>query len=218
MTFSILARDPDSGAMGCAAATGNLAVGAWVLRASPDAGLVATQGFSVSSLWGDQAITALAAAESAPNIVERLVQQDAGAEYRQLMVLDLSGTGGGWTGNSNTDFKAHLIDDNVVVGGNWLCGEQVLHDLRDSFLQTEGGMAERLLQALRAAAANGSDSRGLQSAAIKVVSASRPTLDLRIDYSDTPVDDLAALNQKACKPEYREFLERLPTLDNPEQY
>ena len=102
MTFSILARDPESGEMGYAAATGNLAVGAWVLRANPAAGLVATQGYSVSSLWGDEGLNALAAGESAPDIVTRLVQGDAGADYRQLLVLDMMGTGGAWTGSANT--------------------------------------------------------------------------------------------------------------------
>ena len=218
MTFSILARDPTSGEMGCAAATGNLAVGAWVLRASPGAGLVATQGFSVSSLWGDQALFALVAGETAPDIVKRLVRQDTGADYRQLLVLDACGASSGWTGSANTDFKAHIVDENIAVGGNWLCGEYVLHDLKNSFVLADGCMADRLLHALQKTTANASDTRGIQSAAIKVVSPSRPTLDLRIDFSDSPIDDLTALYRRTCRPEYTEFLSRLPTLDNPQQY
>ena len=64
MTFSVLALDRATGAVGGAAATGNLAVGAWVLRAAARAGAVATQGFSVSSLWGDEGLASLARARA----------------------------------------------------------------------------------------------------------------------------------------------------------
>ena len=46
MTFSILARDPDSGLIGGAAATGSLCVGGWVLRGRAGVGLSASQGAS----------------------------------------------------------------------------------------------------------------------------------------------------------------------------
>ena len=51
MTFSVLALDRATGAIGGAAATGNLAVGAWVLHAAAGVGAVATQGLSVSTPW-----------------------------------------------------------------------------------------------------------------------------------------------------------------------
>ena len=43
MTFSILAQDPETGAIGGAAATGSLCVGGWVLRGDLDAGMSAKQ-------------------------------------------------------------------------------------------------------------------------------------------------------------------------------
>ena len=64
MTFSVLALDRATGAIGGAAATGNLAVGAWVLHAAAGVGAVATQGLSVSSPWGDEGLARLGRGES----------------------------------------------------------------------------------------------------------------------------------------------------------
>lgn len=218
MTFSILARDPDSGEMGCAAATGNLCVGAWVLRARAGAGCLATQGYSVSSFWGDDALTALQAGEGADSILDRLVGIDSGADYRQLMILDNRGGTSGWTGEANIEVRGHWLNENIAVGGNWLRNEQSIGLLRDTFIGAEGTLAERLLAALKAGADAGSDSRGTQSAAIQVVSPSRPAMDLRIDFSEHPVEDLIELFQRANAPEYTDFLSRVPSLENPFQH
>ena len=45
MTFSIIARNPKTGEIGGATATGNLCVGGWVLRGNVEKGVTATQGF-----------------------------------------------------------------------------------------------------------------------------------------------------------------------------
>ena len=50
MTFSILARNPKTGEIGGAAATGNLCVGGWVLRGDIKKGVTASQGFYPSTL------------------------------------------------------------------------------------------------------------------------------------------------------------------------
>ena len=218
MTFSILARDPSRNEMGCAAATGNLAVGGWVLRAEPGAGLVATQGVAVSSLWGDAALRMLLAGDPAQSIVDKLVRQDAGADYRQLLVLDASGATAAWTGGGNHDVKRHVLEDNLVVGGNWLANDRVLPALKSSFLESTGSMAERLLMALEFATQMGSDSRGTESAALRVVSPHLPLLDLRIDSSTSPVKDLISLYHKTLAPEYGDFLSRLPTREDPYKY
>jgi len=98
MTFAILALDERTGQIGCAAATGNLAVGAWVLRSAPKAGAVATLGYSVSSLWGDEALSRLKDGEPADEIVSSLTGEDAGRDHRQLAVLDKDGRSAAWTG------------------------------------------------------------------------------------------------------------------------
>lgn len=215
MTYSILAFDPQTDSLGCAAATGNLAVGAWVLRAEANVGVVATQGRSVSSLWGDQAMHQLANGRDAARILDDLVGADSGAHHRQLTIIDRHGNASGWTGTENVDFKAHWIEDGLVVAGNWLANESVLSALLAGYRNREGPMPDRLLAALQHASNSGGDLRGTQSAALKVVSPSAPPIDLRVDFSDSPVGSLVSLYERTQDNSYRQFLERLPTVNSP---
>ncbi|QPC43805.1 DUF1028 domain-containing protein [Kaustia mangrovi] len=52
MTYSILARDPGTGAIGGAVATGTPSAGGFVLHMAAGIGAIATQGFSTNTLYG----------------------------------------------------------------------------------------------------------------------------------------------------------------------
>lgn len=219
MTLSILARDSRAGAFGGAAATGNLAVGGWVLRATADAGAVATQGTSVSSIWGDEAIVRLRDRQAPSSIVEDLTDGDPGREHRQLAVLGPEGAGAAWTGTENRDAKGQLIGEGYVITGNWLASTEVLAAMEQAFTATAAdpqvAFADRLLSALAAGITAGGDARGTFSAALLVVSPAAPPLDLRVDYDSMPLDTLRALYQRATTPPYTEWIGRVPTLEDP---
>jgi uncharacterized Ntn-hydrolase superfamily protein len=217
MTFSILARDPATGLMGGAAATGSLCVGGWVLRGRADAGLSASQGASPSTLWGEAAITALAEGESATDAVTRITGADRGRDVRQLSALGLSGPGAAFSGSANGPEIADMLFDGGVAAGNLLSSVDVIPALVDSFLGASGDLPHRLLEGLIAAQAAGSDSRGLFSAALLVVGRDRAPLTLRIDYSEDPLTDLADLLERATSGEYQFWAHQVPTLDNPER-
>jgi uncharacterized Ntn-hydrolase superfamily protein len=214
MTFSVLALDHGTGAIGAAAATGNLAVGAWVLRAAAGVGAVATQGEKVSVLWGDEAHARLMAGEDPETIVGAMVSADPGREARQIAVLDARGRGAAFTGADNRDRKGHAVSDGLVVSGNCLGSEDVLAAM-EAALDADGDIATRLLHALDAAARAGGDVRGLQSAALRVVAPDRPPLDLRVDHADAPIDALGRLLGLASRPDYRAWTAALPTLVDP---
>lgn len=220
MTFSILALDPETGAIGGAAATGNLAVGGWVLRAAARAGAVATQGFAVSPLWGDEALARLAKGETADAIVDALVKADPGRDHRQLSVLDAKGGTAAWTGSANMQNNYHLLGQGRVVAGNWLSNPDVLKNVDAGFEAArhagEAGFGQRLLDGLQAGFEAGSDARGTFSAAIRIVRADRPPLDLRVDYDEGgPIARLRALYDKATSPPYSEWALEVPTLEDP---
>ncbi|MDB2417540.1 DUF1028 domain-containing protein [Paracoccaceae bacterium] len=80
---------------------------------------------------------------------------------------------------------------------------------------SHGPLESRLLTALKYAADAGGDTRGLQSAAILLVSDEAPPVDLRVDYSDTPLTDLAQLIQRAKGEKYSLWRSKLPTRQNP---
>lgn len=225
MTLSVLAFDRPSGAIGCAAATGNLAVGAWVLRAAARVGAVATQGTSVSSLWGDEALARLAAGEAAEEVVTWLTQADPGRDHRQLAVLDAAGQAAAWTGAANEDAKGHIIDRDCVFAGNWLSGPAVLEAMAVAFAKGRangsgedplpGAFGRRLLATLEAGAGAGSDARGTFSAAIRIVRPDSSPLDLRVDYDEDPLRRLGRLYEMATQPPYSDWAEKVPTLEDP---
>ncbi|MFZ5963264.1 DUF1028 domain-containing protein [Thalassococcus sp. BH17M4-6] len=217
MTISILAYDEKSGAYGGAATTGSLCVGGWVLRGDPESGLSASQGSLPSTMWGQDVLTRMRAGETAEAAVGHVVQADAGRDERQLAALDPAGGTGAFTGANSIQTAGARFAPGVVVTGNLLASDAVLDACLDGFLTGTGGLDLQLLNALERASKAGGDSRGLLSAALLVVGKDRPPLSLRIDHSDTPLDALRALYQRATTGLYAEWVRHVPTLADPER-
>ncbi|MDT8326003.1 MAG: DUF1028 domain-containing protein [Roseovarius sp.] len=217
MTFSILAQDSSSGAFAGAAATGSLCVGGWVLRGDSRAGLSASQGAAPSTMWGEDALDLMRNGLSAEDTVTSLTTADRGRDRRQLAVLDRAGNTACHTGDSNTDWKGALIAPGLVVSGNLLAGAHVLEALRDTFLGATGHVAQRLIAALSAAETAGGDTRGLQSAALLVVSDDAPPLSLRVDWAEHPIPALDELYSRSQSGDYAAWLPTVPTRNNPER-
>lgn len=218
MTLSILARDPETGLLGGAAMTGNLCVGAWVLRGDSRTGIAATQGEQPSTLWADEAFEALRADQEAQHVVDTVVGADRGRDCRQMGLVCRSGTAGAFTGRANRDWKGALVERDLVVSGNILRGPEVLEAARSAYLGATGLMVDRLLAGLRAGLAGGGDSRGHLSAALLIVCDTEAPLDLRIDWSQTPLEDLSALLARARAPGYARWVAGLPVRSDPERH
>ncbi|WP_102225996.1 DUF1028 domain-containing protein [Acidimangrovimonas sediminis] len=218
MTFSILARDGETGALGGAAATGSLCVGGWVLRGDIRAGMSASQGAAPSTMWGEDVLAGMRLGRSAGEVVADVTGADTGREWRQLSALDQIGRTGVFSGQSNTPVIAAHEFDGGVVAGNMLANDSVPRAAAEGYLSASGSFAERLLAGLMAGRAAGSDSRGLLSAALLVVRRDAAPLTLRIDYHpEDPLDALAALLKRATSGEYAAWAAQVPTLDSPER-
>lgn len=216
MTFTIIGRDPGSGAIGVATATGSIAVGAQVPHCRFGVGAVATQGYSTNVLFARRGLPRLAQGESAPQVLRALVAEDPGRDFRQLAVMDRSGGTAGWTGDGNSEVKGVREGDNWIVAGNILTGTAVLDAMARVYAaESAKPLAERLLEALAAGEAAGGDSRGTCSAALLVDSGQGAALNLRVDYDPHPITGLQALYERSKDPVYREFLERLPDEQDP---
>ncbi|MGG7645015.1 DUF1028 domain-containing protein [Rhodovulum sp. YNF3179] len=217
MTFSLLALDRETGTLGGAAATGSLCVGGWVLRGDIRAGLSASQGAAPSTFWGEDVLSEMARGVDAPDAVAHVTGRDHGRAHRQLTALDLRGHTGAFTGAANAAAMGSRALDAGVVAGNLLTSEAVLDAVGDTFGAVAGPMAERLLAALEAGAAAGSDSRGLQSAALLVLSPDTPPLTLRVDWAESPLAALRALYEKSRETPYADWLGSVPVLNDPER-
>ncbi len=193
MTWSIVARDPASGAFGVAVTTKFFAVGALCPHASGGIGALATQAL-VNPTWGPRGLALLRAGASAADTLQSLVASDAGRETRQLHLIDNQGRGAQFTGTDCIGWCGHLAGDNFSVAGNMLAGEAVINATAASFAASSKPLAERLLDALDAGQAEGGDKRGKQSAALLVYgSEDYPELSLRVDDHAEPLAELRRL-------------------------
>ncbi|WP_282607806.1 DUF1028 domain-containing protein [Pelagibius sp. Alg239-R121] len=218
MTFSILARDPGTGAVGGAAATGSLCVGGWVLRGDLSAGLSASQGASPSTFWGEDVLSVMRAGSDAQSAVEQVTSGDSGREHRQLAALDLQGDAGAFTGTMNQDVKGSVVFKQGIAAGNMLSNQDVLQAMVSCFTASGGSFEQRLLASLEAARDAGGDFRGLLSAALLILHPDRPALTLRIDHhSDNPVAALRQLYDRATSGAYADWARQVPVLNDKER-
>jgi uncharacterized Ntn-hydrolase superfamily protein len=218
VTMSILVRDPETGLLGGAAMTGNLCVGAWVLWGDSRTGIAATQGEKPSTIWADQAFELLRTDQDAQHVVDQVTSGDYGRAWRQMSLICRSGTTGVFTGEENNDWKGAIVEEDLIVAGNTLSGREVVDAAREAFLKAEGLVVDRLLIGLRAAEKAGGDSRGIMSASLLVISDDEPPLDLRIDWSDRPLDMMSALIERAREPDYARWVSGLPVRTDPERH
>lgn len=211
MTFSIVARDPKTGAFGVATATGGPAVGSLVPHARAGLGAIATQGYT-NPFYAFDGLAALESGADAQAVVTALVQADDGRNGRQLIVVDRAGNTAGWSGADLTQPASAIMENNVALAGNFLAGDGVLRAMLERFTQAPGpGLEDRLLAAMYAGEDAGGDARGTRSAALKVYTDQLyPAIDMRIDFSTTPIADLAALLGEVRAPSYANFFAGLP--------
>lgn len=211
MTYSLLARDPETGALGGASATGNLCVGAWVLRGRVGVGVSASQGHYPSTLWGENVLEAFAKGATPEHALKSTVSVDEGRSARQLLGLDQQGRGGTFTGSENLPVVKDHVQPDLCAGGNMLTCEDVITSAVEGYLSFDGSFLRRLLAGLTSGAKNGGDARGLMSAAILIVAKDHPPIDLRVDYAPDPLRSLSDLVDRVEQREYAEWMQALPT-------
>ena len=210
MTFSIVACDPDTGALGIATATAGPMVGALVPHGRSGVGAAATQAMTNPYLAMDT--LALLADHPAAAALRAALARDSQAGQRQIVVVDSTGAVDGWTGAQCLPYAGHLTGSGVAVAGNTLAGPAVLDDMLATYHRVRpDGFAPRLLRALQAGAAAGGDSRGIGSAALLVYTTQAyPDLDLRVDAADDPMAALEQLFVLATSGSYAEFFAKAP--------
>ncbi len=196
MTWSIVARDPGSGAFGVAIATRFFAVGALCPHADGGVGALASQAL-MNPTYGPRGLRLLREGVPAADVVRLLTESDPGRDARQLHVQDAVGGVAAHTGDPCIGWCGHAVHTEFSVAGNMLAGEAVLAETARAYTAgTALPFAQRLIAALQAGEAAGGDKRGKQSAALKIVTTEEyPALDLRVDDHADPLAELARLEQ-----------------------
>lgn len=198
-TYSIVARDPATGEMGVAVQSHWFSVGTSVTWGEAGVGVVATQSF-VNFSFGPNGLKLMKEGMSAPDVMDKMIAEDEGRDFRQLAVLDVNGNVKSYTGAKCVQAAGNIIGDNFSVQANMMLNDKVWPAMAEAFKTTEGPLAERMVAALEAAQNVGGDIRGKQSAAILVVRGEATgnlwedrLVDLRIEDHPEPVKEIKRL-------------------------
>ncbi len=205
MTYSIVARDNQTGEVGVATQSQAFAVGNSVPFALPGFGVIATQSMA-EPMYGQVGLDLLRGGFTAHESLTALSSVDPHPDRRQVAILDVDGELAVYTGSGCVEVAGHLEGENCVGLANMASSPAVWESMVARFENTGGALATRLMSALQAAEDEGGDFRGSRSAAIVVVRATttgRPWRDtvvnLRVDDSPDPVAELDQLMVKLAR-------------------
>ncbi len=213
MTFSIIARDLETGQVGIGVASKFFAVGAMVPYVRGQSA-IATQSY-VNPMWGVEGIERLQNGEPGQDVLDDFIMHDTGQAKRQAHLLDMRGNFFAFTGTECHDWCGHRISPDASFAGNLLAGPRVLEAMETIFIASHGlTFAERMLAALIAGEEAGGDKRGRQSAALLIHSQEDyPFLSIRADDHGDPLGELGRL-LRVAKETYLPVMKNLGTRNN----
>ena len=197
-TYSIVAYDSATGEFGAAVQSHYFKV-ADVIWLKAGIGAVATQSL-VDFAYGPLGLDMMENGKSAKDALAGLLASDSNFQVRQVAMIDRNGTVATHTGTKCIPEAGYHIGKFYSVQANLMRNNTVWGAMAKAFEETKGDLAERMMTALEAAQKEGGDIRGMQSAAIAVVTG-KPTgmiwrdrlIDLRVDDSPQPLVELRRL-------------------------
>lgn len=191
MTYSVLARDPASGALGVAVQSHWFSVGSVVTHGRAGVGAVATQSVPDPS-HGPRILDLLAGGAAPDAALDAVLNGDEGAAMRQSAVIDARGRVAVHTGQGCIADAGHTIGDGWSCQANMMASAEVWPAMAEAFVAgAELPLAERMVATLDAAEAAGGDVRGRQSAALLVVGPG--AFELRVEDHADPLGELRRL-------------------------
>lgn len=198
-TFSIVARDPQTGELGAAVQSHYFSVGPVVPWVEAGVGAVCTQSLVLVD-YGPNGLDLMRSGMSARQALDSLLRADAHNEGRQVAMVDAKGGVAAYTGRACIPDAGHHSGAQYSVQANLMANDRIWSAMAKAYESAPGDLAERLLAALDAAQQAGGDIRGRQSAAIVVVkarSSGKPwadrLFDLRVEDSPEPLQELRRL-------------------------
>jgi len=196
MTYTILGRCERTGRLGIGIATFSITVGRYCHGVRAMTGVTVSQAFA-NETNNQLALRLLAQGFTAGSVLSHLKSNDPDFEYRQIGVIDRSGTAAAYTGPGTRGWSGHLAADNYVACGNGLVGPGVVEAIATGFkAKPDADLEERLLMGIEA----GRDAGGQGTAALHKPERSSALLvysryayadiDLRVDLHATAVEEL----------------------------
>ena len=208
MTFSIIARCKKTGQIGGAVSSSSPAVASRCLHGRAGVGMVMSQNIT-DPILGKKILDALEQGDTPQEAVQRVVDKEDFIQYRQLVAMNNKDKGAVFSGEHTLGVHANFIGEDVVSAGNLLDNTSVPQSIAEAFDKADGSLAERILTAMKAGLAAGGEAGPVHSVGLMVMDKNIewPIVDLRLDWSDNPIDDLETAWQ-VYEPQMNDYITR----------
>lgn len=194
-TFSVAGRCSETNQVGAIVTTSAPAVGARVVKCKSGTGVVLSQNMTDPRL-ADVGISILDKGFDAHSAVQAMKAVTPYPDYRQLAVVDISGKSAVFTGKKAFGpYNGEFCAENVAAIGNFLGKPGIPEAMGKQFIADEKlPLTERLLSAIEVGFEMGGEIGPEHSMALVVYTDNAfPLTDLRVDYSEDPLEDMKSL-------------------------
>jgi uncharacterized Ntn-hydrolase superfamily protein len=208
VTFSLAGRCERTGAVGAVIASASMAVAARCVAVRAGVGAVCSQSTTDPRLR-EALLDAMAGGLAAGDAVAAVTALAEDIGYRQLAVVDTAGGSAAYTGELALGEAAGVRGPDAVAAGNLLADRNVPAAMLAAFTErASDSLGDRLIAALAAGLAAGGETSPVRSAGLVIAeSAPWPVTDLRVDWHDDPVGELAGLWQR-WRPQADAYVQR----------
>lgn len=217
MTMSIAARCPLTGMVGVAVASSSIAVASRCANVRAGVGAALSQNVTDPSL-GRRALDLMQSGKNPQDVLRLLASAHPFMAWRQLVLLPSIGAPVVFSGDRTLPVFGESLSRDCAAAGNLLANPAVPSEMARAFEESQGHLADRLLEALRAGLAAGGEAGPLHAAGVQVADkVSWPVVDLRVDWSDHPIAQLCSL-WELYRPQLDDYVQRAQSPDRAPAY
>ena len=208
MTFSLAGRCERTGAVGAVVASASMAVAARCVAVRAGIGAVCSQSTTDPRLR-EALLSAMADGAAASDALAAVVGRAPDAAYRQLVVVDAGGGSAAYSGELALGEATDVRAAGAAAAGNLLADPGVPAAMLAAFTAwADDSLGDRLIAAVQAGLAAGGEVSPVRSAGMVIAEAVPwPVTDLRVDWHDDPVGQLAGLWQ-IWQPQAESYVQR----------
>ena len=217
MTLSIAGRCPETGMLGGAVTSSSICVASRCLFTRAGVGTALTQNVTDPSL-GEKMLNLLESGGDVRTAVSKVVSEEIHIQWRQLVLLDSTGSSALHTGEKVLGQHATVQGNQCVAAANLLANQSVPSAMVQAFEKSSGHLAQRLITALDAGINAGGEEGPVFSAGVEVShNVVWPIVDLRVDWEDEPISKLYKIWNE-YQPQLEAYLTRALNPDDAPSY
>ena len=167
MTLSIAGRCPETGMLGGAVTSSSICVASRCLFTRAGVGTALTQNVTDPSL-GEKMLNLLESGGDVKTAVSKVVSEENHIQWRQLVLLDSTGSSALHTGEKVLGQHATVQGNQCAAAANLLANQSVPSAMVEAFEKSSGHLAHRLITALDAGINAGGEEGQVFSAGVEV--------------------------------------------------